>query len=223
MKIVAIIPARGGSKGTPRKNLEPIGNIPLIARSILVATGADMIDKVFVSTDDSEIAKVADRYGATVIIRPAELAVDTSLSEEAIMHVLDIIDPPDTIVFLQCTSPFTTSADIDAAVRLFIDQKADSLVSVVHTHGFLWKKNRQGYAEAVNHNASVRPRRQDLEPQYLENGAIYVMNVEGFRNWKHRFFGNIAIYEMTQDKFIEIDTPFDMYLAQMMDWHKFDK
>jgi CMP-N-acetylneuraminic acid synthetase len=199
-----------------------VGGVPLVARSVYAALGAKSVDAVFVSTDCSNIAKAAKDAGATVIMRPDELATDLCMAETAILHVLSIISTPSTVVYLQCTSPFTTSQDIDAAVDAFVFQQADSLVSVVPTHGFLWTLDEARGALPVNHDFRVRPRRQDLDPQYLENGAIYVMDVPGFLTAKHRFFGKIGIYVMSPDKFLEIDTPFDMYLAQMMDWHHWD-
>ena len=216
MRVVAIIPARGGSKGTPRKNVTVVGKTTLIGRSVEAAKASTFVEAVFVSTDDAEIANVAAAHGATVIMRPPELARDESMSEEAILHVLSVIEPPDIVVFLQCTSPFTSGKDIDGAVQLFLDQNADSLVSVTHTHGFLWRKGPHGFAQPVNHNKAIRPRRQDLEPQYQENGAIYVMDTQMFLKIKHRFFGFTALYEMPYDKALEIDTPWDMFLAQML-------
>src|SRR5690242_1090781 len=110
MPTYAVIPARGGSKGIPRKNVQPVGGVPLIARTVGAAIGASSIDRVFVTTDDSEIASVARAAGAEVVMRPDDLAGDTASSESAVLHALAAIgdtgaEPPDVVVMLQCTSP----------------------------------------------------------------------------------------------------------------------
>ena len=143
MTTITIIPARGGSKGIPRKNLKPLNDKPLIAYSILDAKESELVDIVFVSTDDLEILEVAQQYGAKIIIRPLELANDTASSESALLHALVEIENqginPELIVFLQCTSPIRTSQDIDQAIIQFKAENADSLLSVSPSHRFLWE------------------------------------------------------------------------------------
>ena len=124
MHTVAIIPARGGSKGLKEKNIYPVAGKPLLAWTVLQALASTSIETVFVSTDDEAIAKVASEYGAEVIVRPPELAGDKASSESAILHAVGVIErdynmPLSTIVFLQATSPLRKQGDIDRAVELF--------------------------------------------------------------------------------------------------------
>jgi len=124
--IVAIIPARGGSKGIPGKNIKLLNGKPLIAYSIEAAKSASSISAVYVSTDSPEIASVARKYGALVIDRPKELATDTATSESVLLHFAEQVDS-DAIVFLQCTTPLTNSKDIDGAVKL-LEKGYDSVL-----------------------------------------------------------------------------------------------
>lgn len=216
---VAVIPARGGSKGIPRKNSLPIGGKPLIAHTILAAKGATSIDRVLVSTDDQEIGQVARDWGAEVIWRPAEIAGDLASSESALLHVLDELEKadgqlPELLVFLQCTSPFTASEDIDGTVAALIDQGAQTALAVTPFHYFVWQQDPTAGAVGINHDKSVRLMRQQREPQYLETGAVYVMEVKGFLAHKHRFFGRTAMHVIPTERVLEIDEPGDVRLAE---------
>jgi YrbI family 3-deoxy-D-manno-octulosonate 8-phosphate phosphatase len=216
----AVIPARGGSKGIPRKNLQTVGGVPLVARTVAAAIGASSIDLVFVTTDDEEIAGVARAAGAEVVLRPPDLAGDTASSESALLHALTEIvelgaESPTTIVMLQCTSPFTTAADVDGTARLVIDGTADSAFTAAASHGFLWRTGADG-AAAVNHDAAHRPRRQDREPEFVETGAVYAMDTAGFLAHRHRFFGRIELFEVAPEHALEIDLPHDLVLANAL-------
>ncbi|GAA1810201.1 acylneuraminate cytidylyltransferase [Agromyces neolithicus] len=221
--VVAIVPARGGSKGLPGKNLAPVAGVPLITRTIRAAIGASRIDAVFVSTDDDRIADAAHAEGAGVIRRPVELAGDTASSESALLHALDEIavgagNLPGVTVFLQATSPFVDSADLDEAVRRVVEGDDDVVFSVVPSHTFLWRESvdvAKG-AEGVNHESSVRPRRQEREPEFRETGAFYVMRTDGFREAGHRFFGRIGMLRVPDAHAIEIDDPADLALARVI-------
>ena len=218
--VVAIVPARGGSKGLPGKNLAPVAGVPLITRTIRAAVGASRIDAVFVSTDNDRIADAAHAEGAGVIRRPVELAGDTASSDSALLHALDEIAVgagtlPGVTVFLQATSPFVDSADLDEAVRRVVDGEDDVVFSVVPSHAFLWRDSPEG-AEGVNHESSVRPRRQEREPEYRETGAFYVMRTDGFREAGHRFFGRIGMLRVPDAHAIEIDDPADLALARVI-------
>lgn len=177
-RTVAIIPARGGSKQVPRKNLQRVGGVPLVERAVRAAAAASGIDLVVVSTDDDEIAAVATAAGARVIRRPAELAGDTATSESAILHALDELeargDSVGIVAFLQATSPFIPSDALAAAVEEIRADRADSVFAAHETYGFLWREDDRGDAVAINHEAAHRPRRQDREPHHLETGAFYV-------------------------------------------------
>lgn len=247
MSIISIIPARGGSKGIPRKNLLPLCGTPLLIWTIKAACSAKALDGVFVSTDDSEIATLAKQAGAGVIWRPAEISCDSASSESALLHGIEtlmttesgidsapphsdsasvgtntsrpsspILNPSskdDILVFLQCTSPLTTGDDIDALVDKLVQEEADSAFSVVEFDYFVWRE-ANGQAEGINHDKTFRPRRQDREPQYVENGAIYAMLIGGFLEAKHRFFGKTVFHVMPRERCWEIDEPVDFEIAE---------
>jgi N-acylneuraminate cytidylyltransferase len=221
METLAIIPARGGSKGIPRKNVLPLGGKPLIAHNIEAALGARHVNRLVVSTDDPEIASISADYGAEVVWRPSELSTDSASSESALLHTLEYLKKhedyqPDMLVFLQCTSPLTSPEDIDASVDAMLRTNADTALAVVPFHYFIWKSSPEGYALGVNHNPSIRPLRQERDPQYLEAGAVYAMRVPGFLAARHRFFGKTAMYEMPVDRRLEIDEPVDFKIAEML-------
>ena len=220
MKIIAIIPARGGSKGIPRKNLCSLCGKPMIAWNIEAALASIFISAVYVSTDDKEIASVAQSHGAHVIERPVELANDTATSESALIHGLDVLKQqgiyPDLLVFMQCTSPLTATEDIDAAIKKLLDEKADSCLTATDFHYFVWEELPDGSAKGINHDKRFRPRRQDRNPQYQENGAVYVMTCSGFLQAKHRFFGKTVMSIMPQERCFEIDEPIDLQIVEML-------
>jgi YrbI family 3-deoxy-D-manno-octulosonate 8-phosphate phosphatase len=217
---VAIIPARGGSKGISRKNLLPIAGRPLISYVLGEALAAKRVARVVVSTDDAEIAAVARGAGAGVIERPAEISGDAASSESALTHALSVLEKrdgyrPDVMVMLQCTSPLTLAEDIDGAVKTMLDENGDSCFSASSFFHFLWRREAGGSAAGIGHDATRRLRRQDMEPRYLENGAIYVMRTEGFRKSQFRFFGKTVIHAMPAERHLEIDDPADVALAAL--------
>lgn len=221
MKPIAIIPARGGSKGLPRKNILPLCGRPLVAWNIQAALEAFGPGHVFVTTDDAEIAAISGRYGARIIHRPAELAADKASSESALLHALMEIntlegDLPDHFVFLQCTSPLTTAEDLLGIMGVLHSNNADCAFSATPSHRFLWNSNVGGSAAGINHDSRVRLRRQDREPEYAENGAIYTMRTAGFLETKHRFFGKTVIHVMPEERSWEIDSPTDFKIAAML-------
>jgi len=217
-RVVAVIPARAGSVGVPGKNLREVGGVPLVARVVASALAAPSVDRVVVSTDGAEIAEVASAAGAEVVIRPAALSTGTASSESAVTHALDVLADdgvtPEVVVFLQATSPFTRSDDIDAAVSRVRSGERDVVFAAVETHAFLWSLDADGDAEGVNHDPSFRPMRQDREPQYQETGAFYAMNAEGFRRTGHRFFGRVGVAVIPDA--IDIDTENDLVLADAL-------
>ncbi|WP_345802354.1 acylneuraminate cytidylyltransferase [Microbacterium sp. AZCO] len=218
-EIVAIIPARGGSKGVPRKNLRHVGGVPLVARAVASARRSG-IDRIVVSTDDAEIVGVAREWGAEVVERPADLSGDTASSETALVHALDTLAArgldAGVVAFLQATSPFVDAAALAEGVRLVRDGVYDSVFSAVETYGFLWRRDAATRAVAINHDAAHRPRRQDREPHYLETGAFYVFAVDGFRAAKHRFFGRVGIVEVPDRTALEIDTLSELEQARAL-------
>ncbi|GJD21804.1 N-acylneuraminate cytidylyltransferase [Rivularia sp. IAM M-261] len=219
VNVIAIIPARGGSKGVPRKNIRILGDKPLIAHSILDAKEANLIDKVYVSTDNLEIAEISQKYGAEIIYRPDEIADDTASSETALIHALSEIEKsaifPDLIVFLQCTSPIRSGQDIDDAIDKLQAENADSLLSVTLSHRFLWEEVN-GIAKSVNYDYRNRLRRQDMKPQYLENGSIYI-----FKPWVIKYLGNrlggkICLFPMMEAASWDIDSVLDFKVAEYL-------
>ncbi|WP_346910300.1 acylneuraminate cytidylyltransferase [uncultured Roseibium sp.] len=219
MRVIAVIPARGGSKGLPGKNIRPLGGVPLVARTVDAALHAASVERVFVSSDDAEILKVARAAGAHAIVRPAEISGATASSESALLHALEYIkaEPaglPDVLVFLQCTSPFTTSVDIDLVVDTMLQKEAESAFSAVEDHGFIWQEDGSGFAKGVTHDhTKPRQRRQDMAPRYRENGAIYAMRVDPFLAEQTRFCGRTVLVPVTAPT-IEIDTPEDWEMAE---------
>ncbi|MFJ4175017.1 cytidylyltransferase domain-containing protein [Microbacterium sp. NPDC089696] len=220
MTTVAIIPARGGSKGVPRKNVQRVGGVPLVERAVRTALAAEGVDLVAVSTDDAEIAAVASSAGAVVVRRPADISGDAASSESAILHALDELEADghriDIVAFLQATSPFIPGDALSSAVREVQADRADSVFSAFETYGFLWGRTGDDAAVALNHEAGHRPRRQDREPHYLETGAFYVFRAEGFRAARHRFFGRIRIAEVPEWTAIEIDDAQQLEIARAL-------
>ncbi|WP_101788997.1 N-acetylneuraminate synthase family protein [Nonomuraea indica] len=213
MRVLAVVPARGGSAGVPLKNLAKVGGVPLVARAVRACLRADIVDTVVVSTDHAGIAEVAREAGALVVDRPAELSGATASSESAVLHALDALGAdPEVVVLVQCTSAFIDPADLSAAVRKVLDGEADSVVSGLPTHEFLWTAAGAG----VNHDPAFRPRRQDREPQFRENGAFYAMRASGLREHGHRFFGTVAVQPVPPRHAIEIDEPEDLELVRAL-------
>lgn len=221
---MAVVPARGGSKGVPGKNLRLVGGTPLVERAVRSCRLAAAVDAVYVSTDDETIAAVAERAGAEVIWRPAELASDLASSEAALIHALDQLNAsgvtPQTLLFVQCTSPFLDPAALDEAAALIDEHRADSVFSAVPSHRFLWRDAEPaaaiGRVRGVNHDPAVRQRRQERPPEYLETGAFYGLDVAGFRAFRRRFFGRIGLVEVSELTALEIDTAADLTLANAL-------
>lgn len=221
MEIIALIPARGGSKGIPFKNIRHLNGKPLIAHSIENAKKANNIDRIVVTTDDKKISAISEECGAEVIIRPKEFSNDQSPSELALLHAIEHMKTtenyfPDLIVFLQCTSPLTLPVDINSTIDILINENADCALSVSPFHHFLWEKTEEDTFIGINHNKNVRELRQNMKLQYLETGSIYVMRTKGFIKSKHRFFGKIAAYIMPKERCIEIDEEIDFHIAETL-------
>lgn len=220
-KIMAVIPARGGSVGIPGKNIIPIAGSPLITYTINAALQSAYINRIIVSTDNNNIARISQNAGTEVVRRPEAISGDNSKSEDAILHVLDVLHnkenyQPDIIVFLQCTSPLMTGDDIDGTIEALINKNADSALAVTDFHYFLWRKNNDESMEGLNHDKNIRELRQNKKKDYLETGSIYVMRCQGFIEKKHRFFGNTVSYFMPKERCLEIDDPVDLKIAEVL-------
>jgi CMP-N,N'-diacetyllegionaminic acid synthase len=220
MASLAIIPARGGSKGVPGKNLRELAGKPLVAWSILRARAAEAIDTVVVSTDDERIAAVAREHGAEVpFLRPAALATDEAPTEPVMAHALDWYAACgrgfDTVALLQPTSPLRHPGTIDAAFRQLRDEQADSLLGVVESHHFHWRRDP---VEAL-YDYRNRPRRQDIAPadrRYRESGSLYISTVEAFARSGNRLSGSIALFLMDELEGWEIDSEMDFAILEAL-------
>lgn len=236
MRCVAIIPARGGSRGLPRKNILPLCGKPLIAWSIEQALASELVSEVYVTTDSDEIIDAASECGASVIIRPSELATDTCKTEAAVSHALAVIattgemvarmgdggllpakpqEPIDLIVLLQPTSPIRQPHDIDNAIRTLIDQNADSLFSARHVEGFTWTQGL-GRAWIPSYQHTNRPRRQDLQSRVEENGSIYVFKPSVLKEYGSRLGGDVACYLMHPLDSFQVDCAEDLELMESL-------
>ncbi len=214
MKTIAIIPARGGSKGIPRKNLQKVGGVPLVVRAVTACLDAERVDTVVVTTDDKEIAEVAHKAGAYAILQPPEVSTDESSSESALLWALEQMPGYDVLAFVQCTSPFVTGEDIDGTLGVLSrDSVIDSAFAALPFHGHVWLDG-----DGVNHFPNDRLpnnrlRRQDRHPEQLESGSVYACRIPGFVASKYRFFGAIGHYIIPTEGAIEIDTPADLLIA----------
>jgi CMP-N,N'-diacetyllegionaminic acid synthase len=218
--IICLIPARGGSKGIPHKNIKQVAGMPLIAHTLVHATLSTYITHTAVSTDDANIKKIALEHGALVIDRPQSISTDTATSESALKHALEYLTDklhlsPDLVVFLQCTSPIRESDDIDNAIRQFLNGNADSMLSVTPSHKFLWEK-KGDTATGINFDHQNRPRRQEAPPQFCENGSIYIFKPWVLNNFNNRLGGIIDLYIMKEDSAWEIDSLFDLYVVEQI-------
>lgn len=216
--VVAIIPARGGSKGILRKNLIDVCGKPLLAWSIIQALNSSEIDSVWVTSEDEEILEVAAHYGAQPIKRPEDISGDSASSESAWLHAISVIEglgtDIDLVVAMQATSPIRESSDLDAGVKLLRDKNYDSLLSVTEIEDFFtWRMTHDDLAESVNYDYRNRKRRQQIEKRYLENGSFYIFSPEQLRLEGNRLGGRIGLLPMKRFKMFQIDSPEDITLC----------
>lgn len=221
-EVLAVIPARGGSKGIPLKNIIPFCGKPLIAWSIENALRAKCVSRVVVSTDDDKISEISIAHGAEVIKRPDEISGDFDITERALIHVLDRLDEseqykPDWLVFLQCTSPLLTADDIDAAFEIASVHGYDSVFSAYAQH-FMgrWQKADDDTVQPVNYDPARRPMRQEVKQEFVENGALYVLRPESLRQNNLRFGRRNGVYVMPLERSFQIDTEEDVYLVEKL-------
>ena len=217
--IVAIIPARGGSVGIPKKNMISLCGKPLLGWTIDHALNTKEIDEVYVSTDDNKIAEYAISRGVQVIKRPAEISGGDADSESAIQHALIDINTttgsnPDIVIFLQATSPLRKNDDISEALNLFRNVEADSLFSSsIMADLTIWNKNNAGW-ESINFDYKNRKTRQAAPTQFVENGSIYIFHPELLTQTGNRLGGNIESYIMAPWQLHEIDVKEDVELIE---------
>lgn len=217
-KVVAIILARGGSKGIPKKNVLNFAGHPLVAWSIMQAKNTNEIDEVYVSSDSTEILEIAERYGAKTIVRPDEFANDTAKSEDAIIHALEVLeDDYEIIIMLEPTAPLRDPKDLGNAVNMFRSESWDSCFSGATLQDFLiWKKDQDGNLKSVNYDYKNQGPRQMREPDYVENGAIYMFKPKIMLANKNRFGGKIGIFPNHFWQSFEIDEPDDWKFVELI-------
>jgi|TARA_Y100000310_G_scaffold326521_1_gene391515 N-acylneuraminate cytidylyltransferase/CMP-N,N'-diacetyllegionaminic acid synthase len=235
VKVLAIIPARGGSKGVPRKNVKKLNGIPLVAYGICSSLNAETVDRVVVSTDDDEIAEVSKKYGAEVIMRPSEYSQDLSPSEEGMRHVVENLESegwkPDLIVLVQCTSPFRLSKHIDEAVNMLIDGGFTGVASVSenpgHFHPYKIKEVKEDgelvsmvQEEGMKNNIIESHKykvRQDLPGTYYwMNGAVYVSTYDTLMKDGDRYGKRCGAQILNGDTLANIDSEADFEFAQWL-------
>lgn len=214
MNIIAIIPARGNSKSIKNKNIMRFCDEPLISWTIKQSLASTYIkNNVYVTSDSKKILQLSESYGAKSIVRPSELATDKSTSEDALMHAINQIEKEkkiNLVVFLQCTSPLREASDIDNAIKYFLKNDYDSLFSATNMKDLCLWRSFNNKLSSINFNYKSRLMRQDIEPQFSENGSFYIFKPEILKEYKNRFGGKIGLYEMESWKIYEIDDEDDI-------------
>tara|TARA_R110000824_G_scaffold12307_9_gene54071 strand:- start:740 stop:1399 length:660 start_codon:yes stop_codon:yes gene_type:complete len=201
MKVVSLTLARGGSKGVPRKNIVALNGKPLI-HYVLDAAKKSKIDEVWVSTEDQEIRSVAQAEGAHVLLRPDEMAQDSSKCEDALLHFAENVDF-DILVYIQTTSPLVSTQDINKGLALLQTGYYDSVFSVSKEH---WIPRWTLDVQPIDWNTMHRPRRQSIQPKYVENGAFYITSRKRLLDSKLRYSGKIGVVEMPYSRSMQVDT-----------------
>lgn len=221
-RVVAIIPARGGSKGVARKNIRQVAGKPLIAYTIQAAQASQQLTQSFVSTEDAEIAKVAKALGSAVLMRPPELADDNTPMLPVVEHSLSVLEPvegrQDYVVILQPTAPLRTAEDIDAAITLLIETGADSIVSVYqvfdhHPARMYLLANDRLVPYAPEPSGRLR---QELPPVYHRNGAIYACRRSLIQEGRTLIGQDIRPYIMPRERSINIDDELDLAFVDFL-------
>ncbi len=217
-KVLAIILARGGSKGIPNKNILDFCGHPLVAWSIMQSKITPNIDEVYVSSDSYKILEIAKKYGAKTIKRPDSISGDTSKSEEAILHALQHLNEKyEIIIMLEPTAPLRKPLDLSQSIEYFRKHNLDSCFSGAALSDFLiWKKNKEGKLISVNYDYKNQGPRQERQPDYVENGAIYMFKQEIFLRENNRFGGNIGIFPNKFWQSFEIDEKDDWDFVELV-------
>ena len=207
-EFMAIIPARGGSKGIKDKNLQLIDTLPLFAHVGLAASAVSRISKVVVSSDSDKILSVAETYGFDTVKRPAEISGDTASTEDAVIHALET-NPCTHVVLLQPTSPMLKTIDLERGLDIYLKEKYDSVFSAAKVNDFLiWDEDSM---YPINYDPRTRGRRQKRKRHVLlENGAFYIFNKRTFDSIQCRMFGKIGYSEMPFWRSLQIDDQYDL-------------
>ena len=223
MKILVIIPARGGSKGIPHKNIKPLAGKPLIHYTIDVARQIVTDEDICVSTDDSEIIQCVEEYGLNVpFVRPEELATDTAGTYEVLLHALSFYEQQgkqyDVVLLLQNTSPFRTANQVKEALALY-QSDIDMVVSVkecsANPYYCVFEENQDGYLKICKGDGNIT-RRQDAPKVYEYNGAIYVINPQSLKQMPLNIFSRRIKYVMDEQSSLDLDTMNDWKMAELI-------
>lgn len=222
-RVLAVVPARGGSKRLPRKNILPLGGKPLIVHTLDVARQTSLVDRIVVSTEDDEIARIASAHGGEVLFkRPGELARDETLIFPILVHAVDWLRryegyEPDYVLLLQPTSPFRTVEDIENSVRMALDRQADAVVSVgpVHQHPH-WMKLVAEDGRLIDFWPNMPFRRQELRELYALNGAIYLVATRVLIEQQTFYTAGTYAYVMPSERSLDIESPWEFHLAQLL-------
>jgi CMP-N,N'-diacetyllegionaminic acid synthase len=219
-RLLALIPARGGSKGLPGKNIRDLGGKPLIAWTIEAARRSRFLDRIVVSTDSGEIAAIAEAFGAeTPFLRPPELAGDNTPGIDVVLHALRQVPGFDYVVLLQPTSPLRTAEDIDAAVAACLDGQAPACVSVTESDKppyWLFYLGRSGEMRPVLEHEDRAVNRQFLPKAYVLNGAIYIARMDWLARTRSFLEPETRAFPMPRDRSVDIDTALDFALAETL-------
>lgn len=221
MKVIAVIPARGGSKGIPRKNIKPLAGKPLIYYTIKEAKKSKYIDRVVVSTDDQDIADIARGFGTEVIMRPPEFATDTAPTELALIHVVETLRDDegyqaDVVVTLEPTSPLRTYQLIDRCIEKLLNTDADSVISVAETSSLVGTVIDGKFEYLIKNQPR---RRQDRQRLYKESSAVYVTKTETLLRLRSALGEKLHAVVFTEEEAIDINTPLDFIIAEaVMRW-----
>jgi CMP-N,N'-diacetyllegionaminic acid synthase len=219
LKTLALIPARGGSKGIPRKNLKPIAGKPLICWTIEAALRSSLLSAVVVSTDDHEIAEVARLAGAQVpFIRPKELAQDHTPGLDPVLHAIDKLPQYDSVLLLQPTSPLRTTEDIDGLLDLVRQKKVKSAVSICEAETHPYWTYRLNADQTIAKFIDIAPvaRRQDLPAVFSLNGAMYFADANWLRDSGSLVSAETLAYVMSKEHSVDLDTPLDWKFAELL-------
>ena len=219
-KVIGVIPARGGSKGVPKKNIRPLLGKPLIAHTIEEAKRSKYLDRIVISTDDPEIAEICDELGAEVVMRPSEFATDTAPTELALIHVVETLSrggyEPDVVVTLEPTSPLRTHQLIDRCIETLWQTGADSVISVKETRGCFGTLMEGRFEYLIK---GQRRRRQERSPLYEESSTVYVTRTEALLKHKSVLGERLYAVVVDADEAIDINTPLDFVIAEaVMQW-----
>ncbi|MCC5849938.1 MAG: acylneuraminate cytidylyltransferase [Verrucomicrobia bacterium] len=218
MNTIAFIPLRGGSKSIPGKNLKPLAGKPLFHWVTEAALAVEAIDQVVIATDDPAIKATALAIGhpkLSVYDRKPENAGDTASTESVMLEYAEAHDF-ETMILIQATSPLLTSEDLSAGLEKRHETEADSLLSVVEQKRFLWTADEHGYGHAVNYKPGKRPRRQEFQGHLVENGAFYICSKQGLLETQCRLHGKIALQQMPEESYIELDEPHDWLFIETL-------